>query len=169
MKNITNLEKCLYKDILYTILIILISIPIWLNFDINAYAKEANYYDNMDYVGFQILNKASNSLEHYNDETALMMCETSDILVYNDSNTLDNYSLVLKVSKENDVNLNKIKININYEIDYLNNYYLYEDETSYYYIIDTQDMVANSQKYIISIWNEEIITKTNFNYDFVLI
>lgn len=171
MKKITSLEKSIYKDILFTILGILISIPVWLNFNLSASAMEAEYYDNYNYVQYEVLNKADSKLIAYHDNDALRNCETSDIIIYNDSNTIDNYSLLLKINKNCGINLENIKINVNFEVDYLNNYYAYTDAENYYYVIDSGDMVASSQKYIISLWktNDVIGEPDLFNYDFMVI
>jgi len=171
VKNLNNLEKTLYKDIFMTVFLVLVSIPIWLNFSVSALAAEANYYDNYNYVKYEFLNEASKTLLTYTDSEALRKCETQDILIYNYSNTLDNYSLLLKIRKNSSVNLDQIKINVNYQIDYLNNYHVYEDAENYYFVIDSNDIVASSQKYIISMWNiDNNLTYNNeLDYEFIIV
>jgi len=171
VKNLISLEKSLYKDILITLLIVLVSIPVWLNLDMSAYAMEADAYNNYNYVKYEFLNKVSSSLMTYEDSDALRECETTDILVYNDSNTLDSYSLVLKINKDNDVNLDAIRINVNYDIMNLNEYEFFEDAKCYYYVIDSDDIAASSQKYIVSLWNSDITSANNqyFDYEFVIL
>ncbi|MBE6148381.1 MAG: hypothetical protein E7167_02670 [Firmicutes bacterium] len=169
MKNIINLERKLYKDIVITVLLVILSVPIWLNFGLSASAMTAKNFANYNYIKYEFLNKVSTELGVYSDEEALRKCETQDILVYNDSNTLDNYSLILKVKKNNQTDLTNIKINVNYNVDYLNNYHFYEDAESYYYVIDSDSIVASSQKYVISMWNSDLQTNTNLDYEFVVL
>lgn len=169
MKKIIELEKRLYKDIIFTIILVIISIPIWLNFGLSASAATAKEYDNYNYVKYEFLNQASTVLKTYKDDEALRLVETQDILVYNDSNTEDAYSLILKVSKDSKADLNKIRINVNYNVDYLNSYHVYDDATSYYFVIDSNSIVAQAQKYVISMWNIEDNNSDDLKYEFVVL
>lgn len=170
MKNIISLERKLYKDIILTVLYVVLSIPLWMNFGLSASAMTAEGYANYNYVKYEFLNKATTQLLAYSDEDALRECETQDIIVYNDSNTVDDYSLVLKINKANSSYLKDIKINVNYNVDYLNNYHYYEDAESYYYVIDSDNIVASSQKYVISMWNSNLEEQSqNLDYEFVVL
>ena len=169
MKKLGNLEKELYKDIFLTILFVILSIPLWLNFGLSVSAQEAALYDNYDFVQYEFLNNASTIIYSYEDADALRKCETQDILVYNDSNTVDTYSLILKIEKNTDVNLNDLRINVNYDVDYLNNYHVYEDAKSYYYVIDSGSIVAAAQKYVISMWNTNYQASNNLHYEFIVL
>ena len=167
MKRIRGLKKCLYKDIICTMLWVLISIPLWLNFNVSA--SEAKYYDNYKFVKYEFLNSASKTINIYEDTEALRKCETQDILVYNDSNTLDDYSLILKINKAENLDLNNIKINVNYDVKYLNSYFNYVDNNYYYYVIDKSEIVAASQKYIISMWGTNDYSNNQIDYEFMVL
>lgn len=168
MKNIISLERKLYKDIFLTIFLVILSIPLWLNFGVSASASTAQSFDNYNYIKYEFLNKASKVINYYQDDDALRNLETQDILVYNDSNTVDTYSLILKIGKDTKTDLENIKINVNYNIDYLNNYHVYEDAESYYYVIDANSIVATAHKYVISMWSDTQI-ENSFDYEFVII
>lgn len=170
MKKLISLEKSLYKDIVLTLALVLFSIPVWLNFNVNSFALEAEKYDNYNYIQYEFLNVVTSSLMTYEDKDALLECETNDILVYNYSNTTENYSVLLKIAKDSDVNLDAIRINVNYNITNLNEYDSYEDLNNYYYIIDTAQLVASSQKYVISMWNSDFNNQAiqDFDYEFVI-
>ena len=55
MKRINRLRVSLYKDILFTIILVLISIPIWLSFNISE-LEDAKKYDNYNYINYEYLN-----------------------------------------------------------------------------------------------------------------
>lgn len=167
MKRIRGLEKRIYMDIIYTMLWVLISIPLWLNFNVSA--SEAKFFDNYKFVKYEFLNSASKTINIYEDTEALRKCETQDILVYNDSNTLDDYSLILKINKSENLDLNNIKINVNYDVKYLNNYFNYVDNNYYYYVIDKSEIIASSQKYIISMWGTNDYSNSQIDYEFVVL
>ena len=170
MKNIIDLERKLYKDLFLNIILVILSIPLWLNFGVDASAQEAQYYDDYNYIQYEFLNKPNTTaISAYDDTLALIECETQDILIYNDSNTVDKYSLVLKINKDTKLDLNKIKINVNYNVDFLSNYHVYDDALSYYYVIDSDLIAASSQKYVISMWTEVVQEDNHLEYEFVVL
>ena len=170
MERLNKLQRRLYQDVIITLLLVIISIPVWLNFELTSVAKIASGYDNYNYVQYELLNDASKMVLPYEDDEALIKCETQDLIVYNNSNTLEDYSLVLKINKDTTLNLNNIRINVNYEVDYLNEYEVFEDTISYYYILDKDSIVADAYKYNVSIWNEDISAKDTFlDYELVVL
>ena len=172
MLNVNGLIRSLYKDILFTIICVLVSIPLWLAFDLTDASATAEYYDNYNYIGYIFLNNDVDiCLKPVSDEYALKNIETQDIMVYNNSNTKDDYKLLLKISKDTTMSLNNLKININNTVKYLKDYDNYEDINNYYYILDNRELIADSQKYVISFWNDEnAILKENdsINYEYTL-
>lgn len=165
MKKIKNLEIALIREILFTIFAVLLSIPFWLNFDIASAAEIAKSYDNYYYISYELLNSVDYDLKPVSDSYAIHNVETQDIVVYNNSNTIQDYSLVLKVNKNDYSN---VKINVNYDITYLDNYNRLEDTDNYYYILDSDKLVAGSKKYVISMWNDEGTINNNSSFDYEL-
>ena len=168
MKNYLDVKKSIYKDIFMTILFVLITIPIWLSVDTSA-LEIAKEYDNYSYLEYEFLNNPEYSLEPVSDDYAMHYYETKDILIYNYSNTVEAYSVLLKLDK--DTNIDDLKINMNYQIDYLNNYFSYEDNNYRYFVLANDKIVASSQKYILSIWNAEdaqINDYANLDYEIMV-
>ena len=161
MNNYFDVKKSIYKDIFITILFVLISIPIWLSVDTSA-LDIAKIYDNYSYLEYEFLNNPKYSLNPVSDEYAMQYYETKDILIYNYSNTSQDYSVLLKIDKKTDIN--NLKINVNYQIDYLNNYYSYTDNDYQYFVLANEQIVADSQKYILSIWNDENASINDYAY-----
>lgn len=171
MKRINRLKVSLYKDILFTIILVLISIPIWLSFDISE-LKEAKKYDDYNYINYEFLNNPTYTLASVSDDYALRNIETQDLIVYNYTKADANYSLVLKINKQSTAVIDDIKLNVNYDVNYLKDFKYYEDSNYYYYIIDSDHLQGDSQKYILSMWNdEENIQEENntFDYEFVIL
>ena len=171
MKRIDRLIRSLYKEIFLTIIMVLISIPIWLSFDIDELI-ESNKYDNYNYVNYEFLNTPSYTLASVSDEYALKNIETQDLVVYNYTKADAPYSLVLKIDKSSTVVIDSIKLNVNSNINYLKDFASYEDNNYYYYVLDTDHLQGTSQKYALSMWNEKDSIQDNnsyFNYEFVVI
>ena len=81
MKN--NIIVNLLMEISAMIIIIVISIPIWNKLDNNEMHEIANYYDNYYYIDFDIQNNEYGKM----------------ITIYNNSNTLEHYNLVMKINE----------------------------------------------------------------------
>ena len=106
-----------------------------------------------NFIQYEFLNSPSYTLLPVTDEYALKYIETQDIVVYNTSNTSDEYVLMLKVNERN--NIDNLKININYKVSYLKEYTSFYKEGSNYYILDSNSLIAGSKKYNISLWNTD--------------
>ena len=171
MKRINRLRVSLYKDILFTLILVLISIPIWLSFNIRE-LEDAKKYDNYNYINYEYLNNPKHEIVSASDDYALRNIETQDLIVYNYTKADANYSLVLKIDKLSTLVIDDIKLNVNYTISYLKDFKYYEDNDYYYYIIDSDHLKGDSQKYILSMWNDkkEVLDSNNtFNYEFIIL
>lgn len=167
MKNISKIRKSICFDILKTIMVVLISIPLWLSFDLSNMEAVAKSFDEYNYVSMY-KDDSNYTLESISDKDALRYVPTSDIVVYNDYNTEQDYALVLKIDKSTNPNIDNIKINVNFNIKSLDEYLSYEDDEFIYFVIDARNIVASSVKYTISMWNKENTINNNVNYEFIL-
>ena len=171
MKRINRLKVSLYKDILFTIFLVIISIPIWLSFDVKT-LKEAKKYENYNYINYEFLNNPTYTLASVSDDYALRNIETQDIIVYNYTKADADYSLVLKIDKQSTVVIDNIRLNVNYNINYLKDFKSYEDSNYYYFIIDSDHIQGDSLKYVLSMWNDEDKeqnTNNTFDYEFIIL
>ena len=166
MKRVNKLRISLYKDIFMTLLLVLVSIPIWLSFDVSDIPKEDNH------IRYSVLNNPQYMLDSVSDEYALRNIETQDIIVSNYTNNDIGYSLVLKIDKKSTIQIEDIKLNVNYSISYLRDFISYEDTDYYYFIIDSDHIQGDSQTYILSMWNDENKPQRDnnlFDYEFVIL
>ena len=99
VNNIDKLIRHYVLEILFTIVIVVISIPVWNMFNKSDVSKLANSYATMDYLYLNITKSvASNNIKDV-------------ISISNDTNTLRGYNLVFKVKKENIDNNSTLIIN----------------------------------------------------------
>lgn len=123
MKQINKLIFHYICEILIVIILVVVSIPLWKTFDKANIAHIANSYSNMNYLYLNVKRFIS-------DTDSL-----DEIKVINDTNTLRNYKLVMKVDKtikldtvffeEKNIDLSKNK----YKEDEKYNYYLLTENT----------------------------------------
>ena len=161
IQRLDALQKAIIWDIVKTIGLVILTIPVWLLMNADGYAEIAAYYDNYNYIETEMLNHPSYKVEKMSDLQGLRTVETQDILVSNYSNTLDSYYLLLSSNDNSD----NIRININNRVYNLKDYEQVNKDGKTYYVLDRNDLVANSQKYNISLWQDEG-AEDNANFDF---
>lgn len=163
MERIYKLRKSIYLDIIKNIMLVLLSIPLWLNFSVNAKEVLSNINNN-HYINYEVLNKPEHVINYSEDNIALRTIETEDIVVYNDHYTADCYALLLRTDKDN--NIDDIKININFEVNDLNSFVSFESGNYKYIVLDEASLEASSFKYNLSLWSSK--ASSNISYDFII-
>jgi len=133
MKQINKLIFHYICEILIVIILVGVSIPLWKTFDKANMAHIANSYSNMNYLYLNVKRFIS-------DTDSL-----DEIKVINDTNTLRNYKLVMKVDK----NIKNDTILLNNAEYSLNSNKYKNDEKYNYYIIADGNLVADTVVYNI--------------------
>ena len=137
MKTINKLIIHYICEIVVVILLVGISIPLWKSFDKSNMAHIANSYSNMNYLYLNVKRFIS-------DTDSL-----DEISIVNETNTLRNYKLIMKIDKKLDIK----EIILDNEIKELTSILYKEDENYFYYLIDSGNLVAGSKVYIIEFNN----------------
>ncbi len=133
MKQINKLIFHYICEILIVIILVGVSIPLWKTFDKANMAHIANSYSNMNYLYLNVKRFIS-------DTDSL-----DEIKVINDTNTLRNYKLVMKVDK----NIKNDTILLNNAEYSLNSNKYKNDEKYNYYIIADGNLIADTVVYNI--------------------
>lgn len=131
MKQINKLIFHYICEILIVIILVGVSIPLWKTFDKANMAHIANSYSNMNYLYLNVKRFIS-------DKDSL-----DEIKVINDTNTLRNYKLIMKVDKT--IKLDKV-IFEEKNIDLSKNKYK-EDEKYNYYLLTENSLIAGFKTY----------------------
>lgn len=131
MKQINKLISHYICEILIVIILVVVSIPLWKTFDKANIAHIANSYSNMNYLYLNVKRFIS-------DTDSL-----DEIKVINDTNTLRNYKLVMKVDKT--IKLDTVFFEEK-NIDLSKNKYK-EDEKYNYYLLTENILVAGFKIY----------------------
>lgn len=133
MKQINKLIFHYICEIVIVIILVGVSIPLWKTFDKANMAHIANSYSNMNYLYLNVKRFIS-------DTDSL-----DEIKVINDTNTLRNYKLVMKVDK----NIKNDTILLNNAEYSLNSNKYKNDEKYNYYIIADGNLIADTVVYNI--------------------
>ena len=149
--------KYYVKNILFTIFIVLLTIPAWQLLDNSSYASIAEYYDNY-------INSGVNThyLVNAYDES-----ENKYIIQLNLENTKkENYSYLLLLKIRKDTNDKNIKIDLFGETHNIEELRYTYSEGYDYYLIDMNNLVKNRDyKFEIILPNE--ITNIIYSFDLI--
>lgn len=137
MKTINKLIIHYICEIVVVILLVGISIPLWKSFDKSNMAHIANSYSNMNYLYLNV--------KRFISDTDFL----DEISIVNETNTLRNYKLIMKIDKKLDIK----EIILDNEIKELASILYKEDENYFYYLIDSGNLVAGSKVYNIEFNN----------------
>ena len=133
MKQINKLIFHYICEIVIVIILVGVSIPLWKKFDKANIVHIANSYSNMNYLYLNVKRFISDTVS------------LDEIKVINDTNTLRNYKLVMKVDK----NIKNGTILLNNAEYSLNSNKYKNDEKYNYYIIADGNLVADTVVYNI--------------------
>ena len=136
MKDIDKLIFHYILEIIGVIVLVVFSYPIWTMFNQRKTADIAESYANMNYLYLDV------------DKYVLSNDFYDEITIYNDTNTIRGYNLVLKINKDKvDKDFALIINGKNYDSKSI----LYKtDKDNIYYEIDSGSLVASNVKYNIS-------------------
>lgn len=154
-KNIIRL----IVEIIITISLVFISIPVWNNINNNtSYASMADYYNTGSYEKlsiYKIQDMDTKTMIPTSDNEALKKQGTI-IAIRNGSNYNISYNLYLKISKNSTINKNNLKISVNDKIYNLSKLYKKDNDKYYFYILDNNTVKKNmGNKYDIKLWLNE--------------
>ena len=142
MKDINKLIRHYVLEIVFTIAVVIISIPVWSMLNKDDTASIAKSYATMDYL-------------YLNIDKYVESDEFKDVIsIINDTNTLRGYDLILKIRKENANKSTKVLINNKeYTLENLDKTY---DKDYVYYNIKTGTLIANKENVVLEYKNTNI-------------
>lgn len=163
-----NNKKQLQLEIVLMLLLIFVTIPIWNSYDNTGFIIAKKYSD-YEIENYNNIVTVKGFLEKVDDEYAIKNIKTQNIIISNINNNEQKHNLVLKFDKFSQLDIDNLRINVNYNIDYLKEYNYYEDEKNYYFVIDNNNVL--NKKYMLSLWIDEKSTSTDslVEYQFIVI
>lgn len=145
------------KNIIFTILMVLVSAWVWNSSASKSYASTAKYYSN-----FTVPDIKWNYLTNYLDKTSNKY--VIEVTMNNTGKQKSGYKLYLKIKKDENINTNSIKININNTISNVENYrYGYTPYYNYYLI--NSDIIEKHKGYSIEVLLPNDMEKLEYDFE----
>lgn len=170
MKYLNKLIRHKMIEITICLLIIVVSFPVWglWQNDNIAYAKS---YDNTSYAYVNVSMYQNYEMYPMKDMEALKYLYPMKVTLEKSVVSSTHYALVMRVSKNSNIDLSEIKLSINNQVYFLNEHFYKEDDNYIYYLIDEGVLKELSKEYYLNIWLDENATltqqKKTFLYDIV--
>ncbi len=170
MKYLNKLIRHKIIEITICLLIIVVSFPVWglWQNDNIVYAKT---YDNTSYAYVNVSMYQNYEMYPMKDMEALKYLYPMKVTLEKSVVSSTHYTLVIRVSKNSNIDLSEIKLSINNQVYFLNELFYKEDDNYIYYLIDEGVLKELSKEYYLNIWLDENATltqqKKTFLYDIV--
>jgi hypothetical protein len=158
MKERKHINKLIISnviEIIFVMAFIAITIPLWLSLHSSESLASASIYDDFTYTSLYVEDSKTLTMYPISDDVAIKYVNPYKITLVNDSLTLENYDLVLKIDKSSTMDYKGLKISINGNISYLKDLNLTEDDDNYIILLDNDDIVGETRDYSVKLWLDE--------------
>lgn len=155
MKNINKIIHLKILEIAVLVFIVAISFPVWKKLEGNNYLTTAAFYNKANYAYLEITDNQWNNMFPIKDEEAIKNLKPTQIKVKNDTKTKEDYTLLLKISKESTLDYNCLNIALNNEISPLKDHFLLEDQNDIYFSLDSYSVLGSPINYDFLMWMDK--------------
>lgn len=155
MKNINKIIHWKMIEISLLISIVVISFPIWKTLEKNEVLSIAASYSDVQFSHLEVTNLSLGAMFPISNEKALKNINPSSIKVINDTKTKEDYTLLMKVSKNSSLDYHCVNISLNNNITSLAKLTINEDEENYYFLLDSNSIDGEIKEYQFRIWMDE--------------
>lgn len=160
MRRVNKRLVKLLSEIVLTVILVIVSIPVWASIQTKSYAQTAEYYSTTSIIDVVPLVSMESSVKNYNKENDHNTAK-GKYVVKNYSNQDKNYKLVFGISKKSTINPDNLIIEINGVNDNLTNLKNYEDSYFNYYVIDESKVSPyEGINYSLRLWQNSSDNKT---------
>lgn len=171
MRNIDKIIHWKIIEISIMIAIITISFPLWKRLELKEIMTTAALYDNAKYTYLKIDDHATGPMFPLSDKEAFNLTP-SKIELINETNTSENVTILMKISKSSSLDFNCLNIAIDSQKKQLNDLYVMDDSDYFYFNIKSDVTKAETKKYNFLLWMDastgnEMMGK-NLTYSFEL-
>lgn len=155
MKNIDKLIHWKLFEITLLVVVIVLSFPIWKQLSIDDSLATAASYNNVQYTHLDIKEYPKSLMFPVNNKYALENLKKTKIKIINDTKIIEEYTLLLKISKTSSLDYHCLNVAINQNALPLEKYYFTEDTNNYYFALAKDSIIAETKNYDFLMWMDE--------------
>jgi hypothetical protein len=158
MYDINNVNKLILKKVLeicFVLTFIFASVPLSQKLSQSTSLASAAYFDNASFTSLNVTEPAQYFLYPISNKEAINTISPYNLEVVNDTLTLENYTLYLKIEKTSTLDYNALDIEINDNIYSLNTLDMESDDEYYWFVIDKNSIKGDTYNYSVKIWMDE--------------
>lgn len=155
MKNIDKVIHWKLLEISIVLAFVIVSFPLWQALEMKDYLSTAAFYSEAQYSYLEVSKYPTDYMIPISDEVALNHIVPCEIQVINNTKTREDYSLVLKVSKNSTLDYRVLKIALNNNVSTLESHYILEDADSIYFSLQTDSIQGERRNYDFIMWMDQ--------------
>lgn len=172
MKKIDKIIHLKLIEITIMLIIIIISFPLWKKLEQNEIMTTAALYDNARYTYIDVENYSNGPMFPIKDDEALNELKPTSLKLINETNTTEDFTIIMKVSKTSTLDYRCLNIAIDRQKKNLKNLYLFDDADSFYFSLKSDTIKGETKEYDFLIWmdsstNNDMMGKS-LSYSFEL-
>ena len=152
MKNIDKIIHLKLVEITLMLVIIIISFPLWQKLNLNDVMTTAALYDNARYTYIKVENHSNGPMFPISDEEALTELTPSFLKLTNETNTSEDFTIMMKISKSSSIDYHCLNIAIDHQKQSLKNLYLFDDADNFYFSLKSDQIKGETKEYAFLIW-----------------
>ena len=159
MKITKDINKIIVRkivEIVFVFAFVLYAGHLWNSENTQEFLTTIATFSNANYVDFSVDNSMNYVMFPMTDEQATKSINPCIIHVNNGTYTLQDYTLVLKIDKTSTMDYHYLNISINGTIYHLNTLETIEDDNEFIFILDKNNIVAETKDYAIQLWLSSI-------------
>jgi len=173
MKKIDHIIYGKLFEISFLIAFVILSYPIWLSLDINKQLANASVYQEAQYSYLDIEHNHNGPMFPMKNEEAMDKLSKTKINVTNETKTMENYSLILKIDKTSTLDYQFLNIFLDGKIQALKIFPMTEDYDYFYFVLDSNSIVGGKKTYNFLMWMDyetgNEMQGKSLNYSFELL
>lgn len=153
-----KIDKIIYWkliEISLLISVVIISFPLWKKLEWNDFFTTAAFYSEAQYSYLEVSNYPKGPMFPISNEIALKNINQTTLSVINDTLTEEEYTLLLKITKDSTLDYHCLNVALNNKISALENKYIMENEEYWYFKLSSDTILGETKTLNFIMWMDE--------------
>lgn len=152
MKKIDHIIHWKLVEISIMISVILVSFPLWKYLEIDEVMTTAAFYDGARYTYLSVEESEKEPMFPLKNEEALRDLKPTKVRLINETKTLEEYTLTMKISKTSTLDYKCLNIAFDQKINKLEDLYFSDDADYFYFVLKTDKIRGEIREHNVLIW-----------------
>lgn len=168
VKDINKLILKKVLEIVFVFCFLLISTFLWRSKNAQLFSSAISTFSNLNYTNIKVDSPIEYTMFPMDDQDAMQNLKPCIVSVRNETYTLENYTLILKIDKNSTMDYQFLNIGIDNTIYTLKDLFRQEEDNYYIFVLDTDQISGNIKKYEIRVWLNNLADNNMQSKDLIM-